>query len=138
MGFTRDIILSSGDFTLVRETGTSIHDVPWDGLNIISKGIAEKHIINIRLDSVMLSDEYDENDKILPTRYICKPEGIEVSHGMRMKRDTLDETLEYAQALVQAVEFAKLVQNWLKMHDEWTNRAAARKDRIELYEKGEG
>lgn len=135
MSKVSDIYLTSGDFTLVRKVGIGVDNTPWDGLEIISKGVANKHVVDIRLNSLnYIHEELDDSGEKLPFRYIYD-DNVSVYHGIRSTVDTLNETLEYAQCLELAVDFARLVQSWLRMHPEWTDRSIAKKDRLERYNK---
>lgn len=107
----REVIFSEGDFTLVKSTGIGVEDTPWTGLEVISDGNADKHVIKIRLISCM-------------PRYEGKPifykyYRVEVSHGMRVKPDTLKETEEYIESLKEALAFARRVERYIKENDEW-------------------
>lgn len=130
-------LLSSGDFTLVRRAGIGRDDVPYDELEVISSGNAEKHVIEVKLDAKWgnWDPQYDEDGNIIPIRIIYNPSRTEVSHGMRMKRDTLEDTRDYIHALQDAVEFAEQVNSWLSNHPEWTNDKVAQEDRIKSFDR---
>ena len=104
-------ILTSKNFELVGKSGVGIENTPWTGLEVESKNIAKKHVVEVCLKS----DFPDFKGK--PVQY--KYSGAYVSHGMRMQNDTLDETLEYAEVLKEAVRFAKDVEKWMDEHPEW-------------------
>jgi hypothetical protein len=130
-------LLSSGDFALVRRAGIGRDNVPYDALEVISSGDAKKHVIEVRLDARWgnWDPQYDEDGNIIPIRITYKPSGTEVSHGMRMTRDTLDDTRDYISALQDAVEFADKVNAWLADHPEWTNDRVAQEDRIKTFDR---
>ena len=130
-------LLSIGDFTLVRRAGIGRDNVPYDELKVISSGDAEKHVIEVRLDERWNNwdPQYDDEDNIIPIRITYDPSGTEVSHGMRMRRDTLDETREYIRALQDAVKFADSVNAWLADHPEWTDARIAQEDRIRTFDR---
>lgn len=106
------VLLSKGDYTLVHKTGSSIYDTEWEGLEVKSSGDAEKHVIEIRLDTANHMDPKTPHFKYLYNN-VC------VNHGMRMKSDTLEETLEYIEALKQAVEFAREIKAYCKANGWW-------------------
>lgn len=109
----REVIFSEGDFTLVKSTGIGVEDTPWTMLEVISDNNAAKHVIEIRLIPHGMP------------RYEGKPifykyEGAQVSHGMRMKSDTLKETEEYIESLKEALAFARRVERYIKENAEWS------------------
>lgn len=107
------IIFENDNFALVEVHGIGIGDTPYTKLEVKSKGLAEKHVVEI----VLYSDRQDFNGK--PVHYHYIPDRTYVNHGMRMKTDTLDETLEYAAVLMSALGFAKHVNEWILAHPEW-------------------
>ena len=98
----REVIFSEGDFTLFKESGIGNKDTPWNGLVVKSEGLAEKHVVEVRLDSDFQSFNGE------PVKYMYY--NIYIAHGMRMKSDTIEETKEYIQVLQDAIEFAKKVE----------------------------
>jgi hypothetical protein len=113
-----------------------MQDVPWDNLEVRSTGAADKHVIEVRLETAnSMHLEEDEEGKPLPFRYIYNLDRTNVSHGMRMTTDTLAETEEYVEALKAAVAFARRVNTWLEQHPEWTDRVESKKARLEVYKK---
>lgn len=103
----REIIFTQGDFTLVKESGIGVSDTPYEELRVISEGAAEKHVVEVRLES----DYKAFNGQ--PVKY--KYYGVEIAHGMRTSRDSLADTAEYIQVLQDALDFAKLVEKYI--HD---------------------
>ena len=110
----REVIFTEGDFTLVKESGIGVQNTPWEKLSVISERNANKHIIEIRLDPYG-SPRFEGK----PVKYTYGPDAVEVSHGMRTKKDTLAETEEYIEALKEAVTFARRVQSFINGSDEW-------------------
>ena len=107
------IIFKNDNFALVEVHGVGTENTPYAKLEIESKGLAKKHVVEIGLD-------FDYLDFVgKPVQYHYIPDGTHVGHGMRMKTDTLDETLEYAAVLKDAVDFAKRVNEWILAHPEW-------------------
>ena len=102
-------ILSSDSFELVKASGIGTHETPWTGLKVISKGLAKKHAVEIKLNTGR--DKWYIFDG---TPIDFKYTDAYVSHGMRMKTDTLDETREYIAVLDEAVNFAERVNAYLK------------------------
>lgn len=111
----REPIFSEGDFTLVKETGTGMNNTPWEGLKVISDGNADKHVIEVRLETEGLPSYHGDP---VHNRY----NGVSVAHGMRMATDTLAETEEYIEALKSAVDFARRVNAFIRDNDEWRGR----------------
>lgn len=99
-------IFSDPNFELVYRSGVGMQDTPWKGLEVISKGLAKKHAVEIRLDTKGWNDFNGE-----PFNYDYT--GATVAHGMRMQRDTLDDTREYIAVLEDAVAFAEKINDWL-------------------------
>lgn len=108
----REVIFSEGDFTLCREEGIGMNDTPWEGLKIISDGLAEKHVVEVRL-SIDRSPSFDGE----PVKFKYNPERTEIAHGMRMTRDTFADTEEYIEVLKEALAFAKRVNSFLQDSD---------------------
>lgn len=103
---SRDIIFEDEYFDFVRTSGIGMQNTPWTGLSVISKGLAEKHVVEIRLNPLGWVDFVgDPVDRKYKDAY--------VAHGMRTRSDTLDETIEYIEVLEDAVEFATAVNEWL-------------------------
>lgn len=108
----REVIFSEGDFTLFKESGIGNNDTPWEGLIIKSEGLAEKHVVEVRLNS----DGFARFDGE-PVHY--KYTGANVSHGMRMQTDSFTDTQEYIEVLQNALSFAKRVYKFIQESDEW-------------------
>lgn len=107
----REVIFTVGDFSLVHESSIGREDTPLEGLKVISDGLAEKHVVEVRLDSDFQSFNGE------PVKYMYY--NIYIAHGMRMKSDTIEETKEYIQVLQDAIEFAKKVEVWCKENNWW-------------------
>lgn len=103
------VIFEDEMFSFVRESGVGREDTPWTGLAVISKGLAKKHVVEIRLNTKGWK-EFNGPDE--PVNYEYKD--CEVAHGMRAKADTLDETAEYIEVLEDALDFAYRVNEWLQ------------------------
>lgn len=104
-------ILKSKNFELAVYKGVGTNDTPYTRLEVESKGTAHKHVVSIDLDSKW------EDFVGKPVQY--KYYNVRVSHGMRMRIDTLDETLEYVEVLKEAVKFSKRIMKWLEKHPQW-------------------
>ena len=104
----RETLLKSknDNFELVTKSGIGVEDTPYEGLEVIRKGLADKHVVDVRLKSSM----HDFNGT--PVKY--KYYGAYVAHGMRSEQDTLDETLEYIKVLGEAVEFTRTVIQYIE------------------------
>jgi len=97
-------LLTSKYFDLVETHGDSIFGYEWEGLKVVSKGAAEKHVVEIRLTPSSRMSETIEGDV-----FTYEYDDVYVSHGMRSRADTLEETEEYIEVLQEAVEFAQEV-----------------------------
>lgn len=107
------IIFENDNFALAEVHGIGVEDTPYAKLEVESKGKAKKHVVEISL-------YFDFPDFVgKPVQYRYCTDGTYVKHGMRMKIDTLDETLEYIDVLKDAVDFAKRVNTWIFAHPEW-------------------
>lgn len=102
-----DVIFGSEYFDLVKRSGVGRNDTLWEGLDVISKGLAEKHVVSIRLNQKGFPEYDGEPIKLQYT-------DCYISHGMRSVMDTLEETEEYIQVLKAAVIFAKSVNYYLE------------------------
>lgn len=101
-------ILSSENFELVKKSGVGMNRTPWTGLEVVSKGLAKKHVIKIELNTDM-PPAFDGE----PVEF--KYTEAYVTHGMRMHgHDTLEETREFIAVLDEAVDFAERINEYLK------------------------
>ena len=104
---TDKVLLRSNDgmFELVADRGVGTSNTPWSGLDVISKGLADKHIVSITLNSNYAKFNGE------PIKFSYK--GLHISHGMRSAVDTIEETLEYIEVLESAVDFANVVEEYM-------------------------
>lgn len=109
-----EVIFSEGDFTLCKENGIGMSDTPWECLIVMSSDVAEKHVVEVRLDSVG-NPPFDGT----PVKYRYDPKRTEVAHGMRTRTDTLADTEEYIKVLEAALAFAKRVNQYI-IDNDWT------------------
>lgn len=109
---TEEVIKEFENFTLVHITGVGSNDTPYEQLAVSSKGLAEKHVVEVRLD---YRGVYPYNGE--PVKYTYS--GVEVSHGMRMQRDSLAETQEYIKVLQEALDVAFEVQKYCILNGWW-------------------
>lgn len=109
-----NVIFSEGDFTLVEESGIGMSDTPWEGLKIISRDAADKHVVEVRL-YIVGNPPFNGT----PVKYRYDPERTEISHGMRMVADTFADTEEYIKVLEAALAFAKRVNQYI-IDNGWT------------------
>lgn len=103
-----EVIFSEGNFTLVKENGVGVNDTPWEGLSVRSSDAAAKHVVEVRLHNVNWNDFNGT-----PVKYKYDTEMTEISHGMRMSRDSFTDTEEYIEVLKSALTFAKRVNQWI-------------------------
>ena len=100
------VIFEDDMCTFRKDSGVGVKDTPWEGLEVISKGLAEKHVVEIRLNTK--GNPRFEGEPIKFEYRDCH-----ISHGMRGRSDTLDETAEYIDVLEDALDFANRVNEWL-------------------------
>ena len=105
-------LMKFANFTLYFNEGVGNNDTPYQELVVKSTGIAEKHVVGVELDPSGVY-AYDGT----PIKYAYK--GVEVKHGMRMHRDTLQETKEYIDVLNEALEVAFEVQKYAILNGWW-------------------
>lgn len=96
---------SDGMFELVKVEGTGMNNTPYTALTVRSSGLAEKYVVEIRLQSTWQDFTGD------PVKYSYY--GVEVAHGMRSVADTLEETQEYIDVLQSALSFAYKVEDYI-------------------------
>ncbi len=101
-----DVVMKSNDglFEVVKTSGVGYKDTPWEGLEVRSLGDAEEYVVEIRLMSSY--EDFTGPDK--PVKY--KYYGVEVAHGMRSRRESLDETARYIEVLQSALKFARKIE----------------------------
>lgn len=103
-----NVLFEDPYFSLIEDGGIGINDTPWEGLRVISKGSAKKHVVEIRLKT---KGSPDFNGEPVTYQY----SDVEVAHGMRSTSDTLEDTEEYIEVLEDAVAFARKVKKYLQM-----------------------
>lgn len=101
-----------GNFELVQRSGIAMNDTPYTGLRVISKGLAEKHVVEVRLESKFLNSDRYNGEPIKHSYY-----GVNVAHGMRNRVDTLEDTEEYIRVMQSALNFAYEVLEYLEDND---------------------
>ena len=103
-----EVLLSSRDdnFILMLREGTTRDNTPYKKLEVKSQGLADKHVVEIRLEE----DYFSPNPKY---------SGVSIAHGMRMKTDSLSETAEYIKVLEEALDFAYRINSYIENHSEW-------------------
>ena len=105
---TNSPLLTSKYFDLVETHGRSVYGYEWEGLKVISKGAAEKHVVEIRLDSSNYMGKDIEGDV-----FTYEYDNANIAHGMRSSVDTLEETEEYIKVLQEAVDFVHRILKFL-------------------------
>ena len=100
------------NFILYYENGVGANDTPYEELVVKSIGLAEKHVVEVRLDYRGMHEYNGE-----PIKFVYN--NIEVSHGMRMKKDTLLDTKEYIDVLKEALDVAFEVQKYCILNGWW-------------------
>lgn len=103
-----EVLLSSKDdnFILTLREGTLRDGTPYKKLEVKSQGLADKHVVEIRLEEDYFS-------------HTPKYSGVYIAHGMRMQSDSLSETAEYIKVLEEALDFAYRINSYIENHSEW-------------------
>lgn len=102
------------NFILQYVTDVGVKDTPYEELAVKSIGLADKHVIEVRLDC--LSRNFDGTP--VKDQYYR----VYVSHGMRMKQDTLKDTKEYIDTLNEALDVAFEVQKYCILNGWWHDK----------------
>jgi len=104
----------SNDFRLVEESGTGRNDTPWTGLKVVSGGLADKHVVEIKLHT---AGRYDYNGE--PVTYKYLPE-VTIGHGFRPsgENETLAGVEELIRVLGEAVDFSREIEQYIA-DNEW-------------------
>lgn len=107
----REVIKEFENFTLEHVTGVGINDTPYEELEVRSKGLAEKHVVSIELDSSVYTFNGEPVKRLVNKAY--------VKHGFRSVPDTLAETQEYINVLKEALDVAFEVQKYCILNGWW-------------------
>ena len=111
-----DVLLRSSEnnFMLVEESGVGLNNTSWTGLDVRSKGLADKHVIKIVLHTDGRPDFDGE-----PVIYHYQPY-VTITHGFRSdgENETLGGVQECIGVLQEAVDFGKEIERYLKS-SEW-------------------
>lgn len=110
---TNDIIFEDPYFALRKRYGVGMNDTPYEALEVISKAIPEKYVVEIRLESYHPAFEGE------PVKYEYRKDPATVAHGMAMRQETLEDTEEYIEVLEDAVAFARKVNNWINQNPDY-------------------
>lgn len=102
-----NVLFEDPYFSLVEDSGIGINNTPWEGLKVISKGLAKKHVVEIRLHT---KGSPGFNGEPVTYQY----SDVEIAHGMRSTSDTLEDTEEYIEVLEDAVDFAKRIKKFIE------------------------
>lgn len=105
---------SNGNFCLCHRHGVGINDTPYEELRVTSVRLADKYVIEIRLDA----DFNDFNGKHIKNTY----NDVYIAHGMRSAKESLAETKEYVEVLNEAIEFAEKIKDYIEYNDEWKSK----------------
>ena len=109
------IVSADGNFYLAENSGIGVKNTPWSGLEVVSEGLAKKHVVEIRL-----SEAGYPRFEGHPIEFMYK--GAYIAHGMRSVVDTLEDTAEYIGVLQEALEFVPEIIAYMKTNGYWYNR----------------
>ena len=102
------------NFILYYVEGVGVNETPYEELEVKSIGLAEKHVVEVRLNYHGIHKFEGELIKFTYDK-------VYVSHGMRMKSDSLAETAEYIKVLEEALDVAFEVQKYCILNGWWKN-----------------
>ena len=104
-------ISTNSNFRLCKRSGKGVNDTQYEELVVISDNLADKYVVEIRLESDYLPyiGEFVRN----------KYGDVYIAHGMRSVNESLSETKEYVDVLNEAIEFAYTVKDFINSNDEW-------------------
>lgn len=109
---SNEVIFEDEFFAFIKISGVGRNNTFWRGLTVKSKGLAEKHVIEVRLSAISdFSKPFDG------TPVIYDYNDVYVSQGMRSVTNTLDETEEVIEVLQDAVDFSYKVIDWMRDND---------------------
>ena len=103
---------SDGNFRLCKKNGVGREETPFEELVVVSENLAEKHVIEIRLDSNYIPFNGQ------PVKYTYYD--VYIAHGMRGSKDSIEDIKEYITVLEEAVKFATIVKDYIESSDEWS------------------
>lgn len=104
---SNDAILTSatGLFSLFKTSGVGINNTPWTGYRVSRSGLADKHVVDVKIEQIAQGD-FDGN----PVTYL--PNVCHVAHGMRSTIDTGADTEEYIKVLQEALDFKTEIDSY--------------------------
>ena len=108
----RETIFSNSNFVFFMYSGTGVNDTLFESLRVASIGDADKHVVEVRLNSDMLVFTGE------PVHY--KYKDAFVSYGLSSRQYTLEDTKNLINILQDAVEFAERINSWLSENPEWS------------------
>jgi hypothetical protein len=100
------------NFILQYVEGIGVRDTPYQELRVKSVGLADKYVVEVRLNSARV---YSYEGELVKYEY----NNVYVSHGMRMVSDSLAETQEYIEVLKEALDVAFEVQKYCILNGWW-------------------
>ena len=93
-----------GNFSLVTTEGVGVNDTPWTGYEVRSTGLAEKHVVQIRIE--MKNADYNGE----PVEQI--PYYVHIAYGMRSVIDRASDIREFIKVLQEALKFKHAVDTY--------------------------
>ena len=99
------------NFRLCKRDSIGINDTPYEELLVKSENLADKYVIEIRLES----DYHDFNGQPIKYTYY----DVYIAHGMSSRKESLLDTKEYVEVLNEAIDFAYKVKDFIENNPEW-------------------
>ena len=108
---SQDVLLSSPMFDLVAISGVGRNNIPWSGMEVVSKGLAKKWVVEIRLDTRRFPNFDDEG--LREKGVVFEYGGCYVNYGLRGRIDThIEEFIEVLQAAKEFKDKLDNTYNW--------------------------
>ena len=113
------VVLTSPMFDLVEFHAVGRNNIPYSGMEVISKGLAKKWVVEIRLNSTVSPDFFSDIEDI-PEDNSYQYNGCYVNYGLRMRVDTHIE--EFIEVLQAAKEFKDRIDSTYNFKTHYLSR----------------
>ena len=109
-----EVLLTSrgGNFKLCTNSGIGMQNTPWTGFVVVRSKLADKHVVDIRIDTQWA----DFNGE--PVDY--QPRACHVCNGMRSTRDTIADLQTFILLLEEAIEFKYEIDDYFSDVPDYT------------------
>ena len=109
---SNEVVLTSKYFDLVKRSGMSIYNVPWNGYEVVSKGAAKDHVVGIDLDQkwVNYKDYEGQEDAVVNHTYT----GCHINYGLPGRVRSDDDIEEFIKILEEALVFEEQIRRFFR------------------------